>query len=60
MSTQIEDYETKDSSYCVTLEHIGVTFKNNAKILRDINLNIKKRRIRISNRTLRMRKNHSS
>lgn len=43
MNTQIEEnYETKDKSYCVTLEHIGVTFKNNAKILRDINLNIKK------------------
>ena len=43
MNTQIaENYETKDTSYCVTLEHIGVTFKNNAKILRDINLNIKK------------------
>lgn len=43
MNTQIEEnYETKDNSYCVTLEHIGVTFKNNAKILRDINLNIKK------------------
>lgn len=43
MNTQIEkNYETKDNSYCVTLEHIGVIFKNNAKILRDINLNIKK------------------
>lgn len=43
MNTQIEEnYEAKDNSYCVTLEHIGVTFKNNAKILRDINLNIKK------------------
>ncbi|MFU0536466.1 ABC transporter ATP-binding protein [Gardnerella swidsinskii] len=43
MNTQIEEnYETKDNSYCVTLEHIGATFKNNAKILRDINLNIKK------------------
>lgn len=43
MNTQIEEnYATKDNSYCVTLEHIGVTFKNNAKILRDINLNIKK------------------
>ncbi len=43
MKTQIEEnYETKLNSYCRTLEHIGVTFKNNAKILRDINLNIKK------------------
>lgn len=43
MNTQIEEnYAAKDNSYCVTLEHIGVTFKNNAKILRDINLNIKK------------------